>query len=242
MTVRQARDSASGLFAIRPEPGLSQTLTAARALGLTIAGEAAFAIEPLAWEPVDPCAIDGLLIGSANAIRHGGDGLAALREKSVYAVGETTAEAARAAGFAIAASGARGLQPLLDTLAPPLRLLRLTGEKHVELAPPEGVELLTRVVYRAVARPLSDEFARRLAGGGTVLLHSAAAARHLVAECERLAIPRDRLALVVLAPRILESVGGGWAWTAAAREANEGALLALARDMCLIGDGSKNGQ
>lgn len=227
------------VFAIRPEPGLTETIAAGRALGLEIEGEAAFAIEPVAWDPVEPRAVDGLLIGSANALRRGGDGLAALRETPVYAVGESTAEAARAAGFAIAATGDEGLQPLLDTLAPPLRLLRLAGEKHVELAPPAGVHLLTRVVYRAVPRPFSARFAERLAGGGTVLLHSAEAARHFVAECARLALPRDRLALAVLAPRILEAVGGGWTWTAAAREPRAGALLALARDMCLSSQGSR---
>lgn len=228
-----------GVFAIRPEPGLTETIAAGRAVGLGVDGEAAFAIEPVAWQPVSEEALDGLLIGSANAIRHAGEGLAGLLEKPVYAVGERTAEAARGAGLTVASTGEGGLQALVAALKPPLRLLRLAGATHVDLAPPQGIELITRVTYRSVPRPLSADFARRLAEGGIVLLHSGEAARHFAAECERLALPRDRLSLVVLAPRILEGVGGGWSWTAAAREPREGALLALARDMCLSGAGRR---
>ena len=43
--------------------------------------------------------IDGLLIGSANAIRHAGEKLEALKELLVLAVGSKTAELARESGF-----------------------------------------------------------------------------------------------------------------------------------------------
>ena len=42
---------------------------------------------------------EGLLLTSANAVRHGGDQLERLRGLPVYVVGEATAEAARAAGL-----------------------------------------------------------------------------------------------------------------------------------------------
>ena len=61
---------------IRPEPGASRTLEAAKALGLAAHGFPLFAAVPRAWDapPVD--SFDALLLGSANALRHGGPALA----------------------------------------------------------------------------------------------------------------------------------------------------------------------
>ena len=81
------------LLALRPEPGLAATLERAGAMGLAITGHALSEIRAVAWDCPDPAGIDGLLIGSANAILHGGPHLAQLREKPVYAVGEATAAA-----------------------------------------------------------------------------------------------------------------------------------------------------
>lgn len=233
----------SSLFAIRPEPGLGETLAAARAQGLTIHGEPLFGVEPVAWEPVSPEAVDGLLVGSANAIRHAGEGLESVRGRPVYAVGARTAGAARGAGLQVAATGEGGLQALLDTLAPPLRLLRLAGEQRVELTPPPGVSLAVRTVYRARPLPMSEDLAAQLGRGGVVLLHSGEAAAHLARECDRCGVARAGLALAALAPRIGERAGDGWAAIRAAERPEDGALLALARDMCQeSGQGSMNGR
>lgn len=230
------------LFAIRPEPSLAGTVAAGAALGLEIIGEPLFAVEPLTWEPPNPREVDALLVGSANAFRYGGEALAALSDKPVYAVGNRTAEAARAAGFRVALVGGGGLQQLLDTLHRPLRLLRSAGEARLDLAPPEGISIIERTVYRSAALPLPKPFAVRLRKGGAVLLHSAEAGRHFAAECDRLGVPRAKLGLIAIGPRVLGTVGAGWAWTAAAPEPSEAALLALARDMCLTPSGSKNGR
>jgi uroporphyrinogen-III synthase len=230
------------VFAIRPQPGLAETIAAGAAVGLTVRGEPLFAVEPVEWDPVDPRSVDAVLLGSANALRCGGDGLAALKNKPVYAVGEKTAEAARTAGFEVAQVGESDLQSLVARLKPPLRLFRPAGEERVALAPRPGIAVEERTVYRAVPLELAPGFAGELAGGGIVLVHSAAAGRHFAAECERLGLARDRLALAALAPRILGSLGAGWAWTAAAPVPTEAALLALVRDMCLTRAGSKNGR
>lgn len=230
------------VFAIRPEPGLSETLAAAAALGLAAAGEPLFAVEPVAWEPVDPQAVDAVLAGSANAFRHGGEALEAYAGKPVHAVGEKTAEAARAAGFTVATVGEGGLQAVIERLEAPLRLFRPAGEARTRLAPPKGVSLVERTVYRSVAVPMPDGLAADLRGGGAVLLHSAEAGRHFAVECDRLAVPRARLGLLAIGPRVLEAVGTGWHWTAAAPRPDEAALLVLARDMCLTPGGSKNGR
>ncbi len=68
------------LLALRPEPGLAATLERAGAMGLAITGHALSEIRAVAWDCPDPAGIDGLLIGSANAILHGGPHLARLRE------------------------------------------------------------------------------------------------------------------------------------------------------------------
>lgn len=220
------------IFAIRPEPGAAMTVEAGRALGLTIEAVPLFVVRPLAWSPPVPEAVDALLVGSANVFRHGGEGLAAFRGKPAYAVGEATAEAARAAGFDVAGVGEGHLQSLLDRIAPPLRLLRLAGEEHVALAPPAGIEIATRLTYRAEPLPLPPDAAAQIGEGAVVLLHSAAAARHFAAECERLGVPRGAIRLVALAPRIAAAAGAGWRSVAIAGQPADPALVALADELC----------
>lgn len=220
------------LLALRPEPGLAATLERAGAMGLAITGHALSEIRAVAWDCPDPAGIDGLLIGSANAILHGGPHLAQLREKPVYAVGEATAAAARAAGFAIAMTGSGGLQGVLDAIAAPCHLLRIAGEEHVPLTPPTGVTFAEVIAYRSVALPLDPAAALLGSGKALVLLHSAATARHFAAECDRLGLARAAIALAALGPRIAAAAGEGWGAVHTAATPDEGALLQLAFDLC----------
>jgi uroporphyrinogen-III synthase len=219
------------LFALRPEPGLAQTLAAGRALGLEMFGAPLFGIEPVAWHAPDPAGFDALLAGSANTFRHGGSQLARLARLPVHAVGGATAQGAREAGFAVERIGEGELQAMLDADPEPRKFLRLAGERHVAVRPPAGVEIATVVVYRSVPRPIASELAERLREGGVVLLHSGEAAAHFARECDRLAIDRAPLAIAALAPRIAEAAGQGWRRVATAAARTDGALLALARDM-----------
>jgi uroporphyrinogen-III synthase len=228
------------LLALRPEPGLAATLEKARAMGLRITGCALSEIRSLPWNCPDPARYDGLLIGSANAILHGGVQLEALRDKPVFAVGEATAEAARAAGFTVALVGSGGLQGVLDAISGSRHLLRIAGEEHVPLAPPAGVSFDTVIAYRNAMLPL-DPAAALLAGGqGTakplVLLHSAATARHFAGECDRLALPRAAITLAALGPRIAAAAGAkdqvGWRAVHTAARPDEAALLAMAGELC----------
>lgn len=223
----------TGIVAIRPEPGLSATLEAGRAAGLDIAGWPLFELRALEWNPPDPTGIDALLIGSANAIRLAGPELTAFREKPVHAVGEATAVAAREAGLAVATVGKGGLQQLLGRLATcPLRLLRIAGAEHIPLVAPEGIVIETRIAYQSAPLPMPEEMAAAFRNGAVALLHSAAAARHFAAECDRLALPRNRIVLAALGPRIAAASGGNWKEVRSAQAPREAALLALARDMC----------
>ncbi|MBC7159029.1 MAG: uroporphyrinogen-III synthase [Porphyrobacter sp.] len=221
------------VLAIRAQPGCAATVGAGAAAGLAVEPWPLFEIRPLAWPAPPPDAVNALLLGSANALRHGGPALAAYRGKPALCVGEATADAARAAGLDVAAIGSGGLQALLDTQPRlPPSLLRIAGEEHLPLASPPGVAILTRIAYRSVAAPLPPALAARLSGGAVVLLHSAAAAQHLAAECDRLAIPRAALALAALGPRIAAAAGSGWRALRWAQAPCEGALLALAAQMC----------
>lgn len=220
------------LVTIRPEPGASLTVQAGNDSGLLVEAFPLFETAPLDWV-LPEGSFDGLLIGSANAIRLGGPNLDRLTGTPVYAVGEITAAAAWERGFSTAAIGGGGLQLLLDDLAgKPLRLLRIAGEAHVALTPPAGVEIVTVVAYRAQPKPAPNALAKLLESGALVLLHSAEAARHFAAEVDRLGLRRSEIALAALAPRIAEAAGSGWAAVRAARQPNDPALLALAREMC----------
>lgn len=221
------------LVAIRPEPGLAATIAAGAEAGLEIVGFPLFEIRKVDWKAPTIDSIDGILLGSANALRQGGEGVAALLDKPAYCVGETTAAAARDAGFKIAAVGRGGLQTLLDTLVgKDLRLLRLCGAEHVPIDPSPGIEIETRIVYESVALPMPEELADILRSGALVLAHSAVAVKHLAEECDRQGIMRSHISLAVLAPRIAEAAGEGWAEVRAASEPREVSLLALAGDMC----------
>ncbi|MBC2665649.1 uroporphyrinogen-III synthase [Novosphingobium flavum] len=220
------------LLAIRPEPGASATVAAARALGLEAEGFPLFSVRPVAWDLPDSGAFDLLLAGSANVFRHGGAGLAALRGLPIHAVGEATAEAAREAGFAVAAAGSGGLQGVLDQVRAGARVLRLAGAERVTLSLPAGVSMTERTVYESLSAPMPAALVRRLEGAAVVLLHSAEAARHFAAECGRHGVVRARLHLACIGPRVAAAAGSGWASVSTAQEPLENALLAKAAELC----------
>lgn len=222
----------SRVFVIRPEPGFAETMARGAAMGLSMGGEPLFAIEPVAWT-LPPRRPDALLIGSGNALRHGGAALAELRNVPVFAVGESTAALARAAGFDVAQTGEGALQGLLDSLpaapgATPVRMLRLGGEARVAVTPPPHVEIVERIAYRSVPLEMSAPFRDTMTHGGTVLLHSAVAARHFAAQCDTHGVTRAGLRLALIGPRLRDAAGGGWAAIAIAATPSDAALLALA--------------
>lgn len=221
------------LIAIRPEPGCSATVSAARALGLDAHGFPLFEVRPLAWEAPEAARFDAVLAGSGNVFRHGGAALAALRTLPVYAVGETTAGQARAAGFGQVIAGQGGLQASLDRLEPGhRRLLRLAGRERVALAAPAGVTIEERVLYESAPIAMPDGLVALLGAPCVILLHSGEAARHFAAQCDARHIDRAAIALAALAPRIAEAAGGGWADMQWADRPQDKALLALASRMC----------
>ena len=104
------------ILSIRPEPGGSATVSAGKELGLTIESCPLSELHPVAWS-MPPGEFDGLLLGSANALKYGGSLVDKFVDKPVYTVGKATAAAAKERGFAVALAGSGGLQAVLDDLA-----------------------------------------------------------------------------------------------------------------------------
>ena len=225
---------AAPLVVIRPEPGNAATLAAARDLGLEVYAEPLFRIVAASWNPPPAAEFDAVMIGSANALRHGGGALNQYKGLPAYVVGKTTAQASRDAGFTVAATGSGGLQNLLARLARDSRqrVLRLAGAEHVALDSAPSTAITTVMVYKAQPLRLTSACAARLALGAVAMLHSAAAARHFAAECERATIARGLISLACLSPRIASAAGVGWASVASVERPDDTALLALAERMC----------
>ena len=115
---------------LRPEPGAGATVERARQRGLDARAVPLFTIDPVPWDAPDAADFDGLLLTSANAVRCAGPGLERLRVLPVHAVGDATAEAARAAGLTVASAGNAGVEALLAAIDPQMRLLHLSGEQR----------------------------------------------------------------------------------------------------------------
>lgn len=222
------------VLVLRPEPGATATLEAARAMGLDAHAFPLFAVRPLAWEPVPREDVDALLLGSANVLRHGGEALALYRGLPAYAVGMTTAEAAREAGLDVVATGKGGLQPMLAMLRPGhRRLLRLAGRERIDLALPHGVSMVTREVYASDPLPMPRDLAALLAmAPALALLHSGEAAAHFATLCDQARLARGRIGIAAIGPRVAERAGIGWADVRNAARPDDAALLALAMQMC----------
>ncbi len=226
------------LVIIRPQPGCDASVAAARALGLDAHGFPLFEVRPVAWDVPDPARFDALLVGSANAVRHGGAALGAFAGMAVYAVGEKTAQACRDVGLKVVAVGEGGLQAVLARLDPAhKRLLRFSGAARVAIDPPPGVTVTERVVYSSEPVPMPAALADLLNAPAVIAVHSAEAARHLREQCERRGIDLSRLSLAVIGPRVAEAAGPGWDEVQSSPNPSEQALLALAGEMCKKADG-----
>ena len=215
------------LFVLRPEPGASATADKARAMGLEPVVTPLFAIHPVKWIAPDPASFDGLLLTSANAVRHGGEPLAAMQALPVYAIGEATAEAAREAGFKVRKVGAGNADDLLGQLPARLRLLHPCGFHR---RPPVGPrqKITTACAYRAL--PATPPPAFRALPDHVAAVHSAEAAKRL-AELV-LPVERGRIRLAAISQQAAVAGGFGWQTIGIAEEPRDDAVLALAARLC----------
>ena len=212
------------LLVLRPEPGASATVERARERGLDAAAVPLFEIEPLDWQVHDPAAFDALLLTSANAVRCSGDQLKQLRGLPVYAVGDATGEAARDAGFSVAAVGDADVDRLLGSIEPGLKLLHLCGEDRREpSAAKQEIKAVPVYRARAVAQPDLGK-----TDGAVALIHSPRAGRRFA----ELADSRGVISIAAISRAAAEAVGDGWESVDVADFPNDDALLALAARLC----------
>lgn len=212
------------VLVLRPEPGASATAAAARERGLDPVTVPLFAVEPLDWEAPEAGSFDGLLLTSANAVRHAGDQLVPLRGLPAYAVGDATAAAARQAGFDIAATGDAGVDRLLGSIDAELKLLHLCGEDRRE--PANARQQITSVpVYRARSVERPDLGA---APGSVALLHSPRAGSRFA----ELVQDRRSITIAAISKDAAQAAGKGWDTVEVAEDPSDHQLLALAARLC----------
>lgn len=221
------------LLIVRPEPGASSSAAAARARGWEPVVAPLFVVRALQWTPPDPAGFDALLLTSANAARYGGDGLRALRALPVYAVGESTARAAREACVSVTAIAG-------GTADAAAALIRAAGHRsvlHLAGRDARGFEeawlAITRIaVYAAdeVAGPVTG-FSEALARQPVVLLHSVRAAQAFARRVGAADADRATIALVGVSAHVLAAAGGGWRAAATAATPHDDAMLDAAGPM-----------
>jgi uroporphyrinogen-III synthase len=215
------------LLVLRPEPGASATLAAARAMGLEAIVAPLFRVRPLDWTLPD-VPPEAVLLTSANAVRHGGTRLATLTHLPTYAVGAATAEAARQAGFDRIVTGDGDAEAILalarrDGIR---ALTHLAGRKHRDVVP-HDIRIDRRIVYAADPVESLPVAARAALPGAVALLHSPRAARLFA----RLADPAG-IAIAAISPATLAAAGPGWRRAEAAAQPTDASLLAVAAKLC----------
>lgn len=191
-----------------------------------------FTVRPLEWEPPQG-PFDAILLTSANAARHGGPQLGQFASLPCYAVGEATAEAARAAGFQRVTSGpsdgAAAVEMMSETNV--RRALHLCARDHIPLSH-SRVEIKRRQVYASEAvetsfDPLPDVL---------VLLHSPRTATRFA----QLVADRSAFRIAAISQAAAEAAGEGWREVHVAPRPRDEALLELATKLCQTA-GDENG-
>jgi uroporphyrinogen-III synthase len=220
----------STILILRPQPGADETAARARALGLEPVVAPLFTVRTVKWEMPEG-RFGALLLTSANGARHGLQ--PELCKKACYAVGEATADAARAAGarevIAGPSDGAAAVALLAE--AGVTRVLHLCGRDHIALTHPQ-VSIERRIVYAAeAAEALPAEARQALDEGALALLHSPRAAAVFAA----LVLNRAGLRIAAISPAAAEAAGQGWAGVHIAAAPRDQALLELAVRLCKTG-------
>ncbi len=207
---------------LRPEPGARATADRARALRFTPVCVPLFEVVPVAWDAPDPAEYDAIAFTSANSVRHAGDTLSRYTHLQAYAVGETTTQAARAAGFARAIAGPSDAAAMRTLIPPGTRLLHFAGHEAHDL----GGDAV--VVYRSREREITQADRAVIDASPLALVHSPRAGARLAALHRHPAATH----LVAISQATARACGTGWASLAAADTPTDAAMLALAARLC----------
>ncbi len=213
LPINRRADVIGPVAVLRPEPGNQATIARLSAAGVAAVALPLFAVQAIDWQVPDPASFDALVLTSANAVRWAGEGLAALRQLSVHAVGEATAAAARAAGFDVMVTGNGDAQEVLASMrqAGVGRALHLGGRESM-VTPGIGVGAIVGqsiCVYASNPVPVPPRALAALADG-VALLHSPRAAVRFGALIDTAGFARGRITLASLSPAIAAAAGAGW--------------------------------
>lgn len=221
------------LLVLRPQPGADHTADRARALGLAPVIAPLFTVRPLAWTaPEGP--FDAVMLTSANAARHAGDGLTPYLKLPCYAVGEAAAAAASEAGFLDVETGPADGGALVTEMAR-AGIGSVLWPCGLDRAVPDDAGIRIAAVPVYVAEPiefLPPEADAALRAGAIALLHSRRAATCFAALA---AAYRRTTRIAALSQAVAQAAGDGWAGIAVADRPRDEALLELAAKLCQTG-------
>lgn len=223
----------------RPEPDAERLAEKLRALGHKIFVAPLMRIEASGETPPSGIETAVLLFTSANGVRAAA--AAGVRPAAgVYAVGSATAEAAHAAGFAVAGMAAGNVASLAERVANNQkaddRLVHVAGTELAGdlqgLLEAKGFKVVRWRAYEARAVEALPEPARVFLKGspGAVLLYSPRTARVLVTlvKAANLATSASAHAALCLSPAVADAAEAlDWRSVRAASEPNQNALLDL---------------
>ncbi|MEO8722876.1 MAG: uroporphyrinogen-III synthase [Sphingobium sp.] len=219
------------LVLLRPQPGADHSAARAKDAGFDVISCPLFTVHPLAWLAPDPALFDAIMLTSANALRHGGSQLGQYIKLPAFAVGAATAQTAQLAGFVNVHAGGENAQQLIADMigAGHRQVLHIAGR---DVRPVDAGSLhLTRVsVYESGEASSAQELNAHLQRGDVLLVHSARAAQRLAS----LVLPeaRSALNLVAISDIALAAAGPGWNRARAAFTPDDGAMLAIAEQIC----------
>lgn len=219
------------MLLLRPQPGASASASRARELGLEAVVAPLFTVRAVDWDPPEPGSIDAVLLTSANAAREAGPQIEPFLLLPCHTVGEATASAARAAGFADVRTGSADGTAAIAGIAGE-RVLHLCGRDHLPLERP-GLVLERRIVYASDAvEALPAKAAEALQGGALVLIHSPRAGALFATLADDSGVSRATVSVAAISDAAAAAAGAGWRSIACADRPRDEALLELARQLC----------
>jgi len=224
---------ATQLLICRPQPGADATAEKAAAMGLASSVYPLFRIEPVEWTPAASGQYDAIMLTSANAARHGGEGLSLYRHLPVFTVGEATAQAAKNAGFQNVIMTNTDGQALIDHICSTKykNILHPCGE-HVRPYDTAGLHIQRHIVYHAAATGNAKGVADALNTAHIALVHSPRAGERLYALTTEQ--QRATCTLIAISKTARIASGGGWRRSLASETARDSSMLAIALQICNI--------
>jgi uroporphyrinogen-III synthase len=214
---------------LRPEPGNTATAEKVRALGFDAICLPLFEVRPVAWACPDPHAFDGVLITSANTLRHAGSQIEKLTHLRAYAVGPATAEAAKAVGFSRIETGPSNVAALLKLIAASdgkHHFLHLGRGEHIP-SRYEQITLSPLKIYEMTPVDVNLAGLHSAPLPVIALLHSPQAGARFSSLIGAAPELRSRITLLAISEAAATIAGNGWRRVAIAPEPRDEAMLSL---------------